>query len=263
MIKGAVLILFLINSIIWISCDEDDTILDGDNKFEAEDTFSLEVQVEDHSRLRLIAVTGEIEITGSAQATTVMISGTKRVRATSMEEAEQHLPELDVDVQDLVNEVFVMTMQPEDTQGRDYQVDYTITLPNTLEVQVNAVTGIITIASINNSISVSHVTGNVTLDEIEGSTSVELVTGVIDGTITLPLQGIINMRTVTGNIILNIPSGTSAEFSANVTTGDITLSNLTLQNKVETSRFLGGTLGNGEGTITLMIITGNINVSGF
>jgi len=262
-IKMFLLILSLAIPVLWVSCNEDDTILNGNNKFEAEDTFSFDVQVENQSRLRLVAITGNIDITGNVQANTVSISGTKRVKAKSMEDAEQRLTELNVDVQDMINEVFVVTMQPDDTQGRDYEVDYTITLPENLEVHVNSVTGNLEINTISNNVSIGHVTGSVTLEEIEGSANVELVTGIIEGKVTLPLNNNITMRIVTGNIILNIPVNTSAEFSANVITGSINVSNLTLQNKVETSTFLGGTLGNGEGTISLRTVTGNISVSGF
>jgi hypothetical protein len=261
--KMFLLILSLALPALWISCDEDDAILNGNNKYKAEDTFSFEVQVENHSRLRLVAITGSIEIKGNVQANSVLISGTKRVKATSIQDAVQRLNDLDVDVRDMINEVIVVTMQPQDTQGRDYEVDYTITLPDNLEVQVNAVTGNLVVDTISNKVTISHVIGNVNLDEIEGSTYVELVTGSIEGNITLPLDNSIIMRIVTGNIILSVPVNTSAEFSANVITGSINVSNLILLNKVETSTFLAGTLGNGEGTISLRTVTGNINVSGF
>ncbi len=71
------------------------------------------------------------------------------------------------------------------------------------------------------------------------------------------------MGTVNGNIELEIPQNTSADFSANVTNGAIQILNLTLQNEVATTRSLRGTLGNGQGTIKTNTVNGNINTTGF
>jgi len=79
----------------------------------------------------------------------------------------------------------------------------------------------------------------------------------------LPEDGTINLNLVTGNIELDIPQNTSAEFSAAVVTGTISISDLVLQNQVSTSGSLSGTLGNGEGTISLNVVTGSVNVQGF
>lgn len=72
------------------------------------------------------------------------------------------------------------------------------------------------------------------------------------------------MKTVSGDSNLAIPVNTSAEFSAVVNIGNISVSNLVLQNEVTTSTFRSGTLGSGQGTITLETeVLGNISVSGF
>ena len=71
------------------------------------------------------------------------------------------------------------------------------------------------------------------------------------------------MNTVNGNITLDLPTNTSAEFSANVNSGSIVISNLVLQSEVITPTSVTGTLGNGEGEISLETVTGDINVSGF
>ena len=92
---------------------------------------------------------------------------------------------------------------------------------------------------------------------------IDLVAGTIEGEVTLPLNGAIDMKTVTGDINLVIPVNTSAEFSAAVNIGSISDSNLVLQNEVRTATFLSGTLGSGQGTITLETeVIGNISVSG-
>jgi hypothetical protein len=193
-----------------------------------------------------------------------MIAAIKRVQSDSAEDAEAHLQELEVIVQDLANEVRVDTIQPIDDGGRNYIVDYTITLPNFLETHVENTGGTVTLDSINNDVTVINVGGNITLRNILGSAVIDLVAGTIEGEVTLPLNGVIDMETVTGDIHLAIPVNTSAELSAAVFLGSISVTNLVLQNEVITSTFRSGTLGSGQGTITLEAGTvGDISVSGF
>jgi len=211
----------------------------------------------------LEAINGNVAITGISESDSVIITGERRVGSESMEDAEEYLKKLEVRVQDLGNEVFVKTIQPEKSYGRNYVVNYTITLPKDLEILVSNVNGIVTIESINNDVTVTNVNGQVTLDEIFGSASVSLVNGQIEGEVTLPFDGVIGMSVVNGNIDLKIPVSTSAEFSAKVTNGNIGVSNLVLQNQVSSPTSLGGRLGDGEGMISLTTVNGNISVLGF
>lgn len=230
--------------------------------FEARETFSAEVPVVNHTLFNLTGKDGEVTVTGISGATSVMITAIKRVQSESTEDAEAHLQELNVNVQDLATEIRVQTIQPID-DGRNYIIDYTITLPKFMVIGVQNTDGIVTLDSIDNDVSVINVGGNITLRNILGSAVIDLVAGTIEGEVTLPLNGAIDMKTVTGDINLAIPVNTSAEFSAAVTNGGISVSNLVLQNEVRTSTFWSGTLGSGQGTITLESeVIGNISVSG-
>jgi len=232
--------------------------------FEAVEVFSAEVPVVNHTQFILTGKDGVITVTGISGATSAIISAIKRVQSDSTEDADAHLQELEVNVQDLASEIRVETIQPIDDGGRNYIVDYTITLPIFLEVRVQNTGGIVTLDSINNDVTVLNVGGNITLRNILGSALTDLVAGQIQGEVTLPLNGAIDMKTVSGDIDLAIPVNTSAEFSAAVNIGNISVSNLVLQNEVTTATFRSGTLGSGQGTITLEIeALGNISVSGF
>ena len=232
--------------------------------FEAVEVFSAEVPVVNHTQFNLTGIEGVITVTGISGATSVMIAAIKRVQSESLQDAEAHLQELEVIVQDLATEIRVETIQPIDDGGLNYIVDYTITLPNFLETHVENTGGIVTLDSINNDVTVINVGGNITLRNILGRALIDLVAGTIEGKVTLPLNGTIDMKTVTGDIHLAIPVNTSSEFSATVNLGSISDTNLVLQNEVRTSTFLSGTLGSGQGTITLETeVLGDISVSGF
>jgi hypothetical protein len=265
-ITKLVFLILLAAGLFWIGCSSDKTVDSEGNVNNTDsvvkESFSFRVDVTTHSRLRLEGLSGSVSITGEAGSDSVMVTGEKRVGSESAQDAEAHLPLLQVTVQEIGNEVYVKTTQPEQTHGRSYVVDYTITLPEGFLVSVNQVTGMVSIESVKNSVSVNHVTGQVLLDEIYGSTVVSLVTGGIEAEVNLPQDGTINLSLVTGNMQLDIPQNTSAEFSASVVTGTISMSDLVLRNQVSTPVSLSGTLGSGEGTILLNVVTGSVSVNG-
>jgi hypothetical protein len=265
--KRLVIGVLLTTCVYWIGCGKDKSVDSNDGvdntDFVARESFSFKVHVDDQARFRLEAINGNVVITGVSDSDSVIITGEKRVGSESTDDAEEHLHLIQVTVQDLGTEISVKTSQPEQTHGRSYVVDYTITLPKSLEVLAHNVNGTVTVDSLDNSVSVSNVNGLIELKEIFGSTLVELVNGEIEGKVTLPRDGTIGINLVNGNIDLDIPVNTSAEFSANVTNGNISVSNLSLQNQVSSPTSLHGTLGQGEGTISLRTVNGNISVAGF
>jgi DUF4097 and DUF4098 domain-containing protein YvlB len=166
-------------------------------------------------------------------------------------------------VQDLASEIRVETVQPANTGGRTYIVNYTVTLPKFLRNNVTNLNGIVTLDSIDNDVTVINMNGTATLTNITGSASANILNGQIQGAVTLPLNGVIDMTTLNGDINLEIPVNTSAALSASVTVGTITTQNLLLQNIVSTPTFLSGTLGDGQGTIKMESKQiGNIMVTG-
>lgn len=248
----SIILLFFV-SVFLSSCgsDSDGSIgslpVVSNTNFEAVEPFSVVVPIANHTLFSLIGINGEININGDAAADSAVITGMKRVLSESVEDAEAHLEDLIVNVQDSVNEVRVETIQPADTGGRIYIVNYSVTLPRFLKISVNNLNGIVTLASIDNDVVVLNLNGNITLANVTGSASANVLNGDVQGVLTLPLSGVINMKTLNGDIDLEIPVNTSAQLKASVTVGTITTQNLALQNVVSTPTFLSGTLGSGQG----------------
>jgi hypothetical protein len=259
----------LATSILLFHCDKGSSPVssNGDvanTNFTATKDFSFDVDATNLSRLRLEAIDGDIIVTGTTGSNSVIITGERQVGSESVDDAEAHLDELEVSVSDLGEEIVVRTTQPTETHGRSYIVDYNIRLPRGMEVLCTGVSGTASIDSISNSVSADMVNGQLSLEDIFGSTSVDLTNGQINATITLPLDGTIDMTMVNGNIQLGIPLSTSAAFSASLVSGIISISpDLDLQDMNQTANSLTGTLGDGRGTITLSTTNGNIEVTGF
>ena len=256
----------------------------SDGQVYVEEPFFFEVSVENHDQIRIQAICGSLEIMGNPDANVVTIEGERRVGSSSISDAAIHLPELQVDVTDLGTEVLVETIQPKRANGRNYKVDYRITIPVDLEVLASQVIGPVFISSIDSQLMVSNTNGDVELVDIIGSTRVNVINGRIISEVTLPLDGTNELATINGSvdsevtllsdgtidvtvlhgsINLDIPQNTSATFAAGAMEGVIKLKNLELQDQFRTAHTLTGTLGDGRGDIRLETDFGNITVNGF
>lgn len=211
----------------------------------ARESFSYEINASNHTGLRLTGVSGAITITGRSEADSVVITGERSVRSGASADAEAHLQRLEVRVEEVGDTIYIETVQPSDNQGRNYQVDYQISVPKDFDVRVR------------------NVSGGLELRGLHGNAFADLVSGQINARVTLPRNGTLEMSTVSGVINLDIPEETSAQLSATVVSGRIDISNLTVQNPVSTPNSIRGTLADGNGMIALRTTSGNIGVRGF
>ena len=102
------------------------------------------------------------------------------------------------------------------------------------------------------------------LISIVGGITADVENGDIDVTVILPADETIDLTANNGSLELNIPVSTSAEFYANVDkTGKIVVSDLDFTESWSADKSVIGTLGNGEGSISLNTVNGNIEVWDF
>jgi hypothetical protein len=229
----------------------------------ARETSSFDVDVVNHTRIRLEGINGSIHMAGSTGATAVHIDGERRVTADNIADLDSYLDSVQVEVSDLTDSVLVKTVQPQDPGDLTYLVNYQITFPPQLEVIITNINGTVNVESTDNPVSVRNTNGDVVLGEISGDCMVAVVNGTIRGDVTIPPGGAINQSTVIGNLHLDIPQNTSAELSATAVGGSVSIVNLELEDEDSTSSVATGTLGDGQGTITLRTNVGNIIITGF
>ena len=252
----------------------------ANTNFEASEDFSFTVAVTSQTSLIVNGINGNVEVTGSAAATEVTVAGTKRVKSESVEDARDNLSRLTVNASSTSTAVFAETTQPAETGGRTFIVDYRITVPASLRVEVSNLNGNVHVQQTVSNVEVVNLNGNVDLDEVAGIASVTLTNGNIDiddhagsvGAITtngnvqteavLPLNGTLDLASTNGNVQITVPQNTSADVTASLANGQIRVSNLTLSNLVQTPTSLSGTLGAGEGTIDLTTVNGDVDLIG-
>jgi DUF4097 and DUF4098 domain-containing protein YvlB len=267
-IRAYMALILLAGCLLLVHCGKSKSTRSDDQvdntNFVASESFRFAVDAENKAGLRVDGISGNVEVLGLAEADSVIITGERRVGSESLEDAQNHLTELQVEVSDLTSGVQVKTIQPDEAHGRSYVVDYSITLPKTMDVVVNNVNGGVSINSIEGEIAVQNVNGSVMLDQIRGIAYVNVVNGQIQGHVALLSSGTsIEMITVNGSIGLDIPQSASAQFSASVVNGTIGVSGLALTDLVSTPYSLTGTLGDGQGRILLSTVNGSISVVGF
>ena len=100
------------------------------------------------------------------------------------------------------------------------------------------------------------------MNERRGNLSTEVTNGNLTGGVSLPVDGSCWMNSVNGNITLTVPRTSSAEVTASVTNGTVSVNNLQLLLRTSSWTSLSGTLGDGKGSIQLTTVNGTVVLSG-
>lgn len=278
-----VLYISLLSYLLFIQCIIDpDSGNEVDNtRFSASKKFSYKLGYENQNLLKVSAINGSVEIIGVTKLDSIEIWGERRVESESIDDAELHLPLLQVIVNEDIDKVSVETRQPDHSGGRNYEVTYYIRIPDSWRVEARQINGGIVVISVRESVNVSQTNGKIELNSVEGSVNISqtngtftlldvkgnvkgvLTNGNISGKVNIPKAGSCELKTTNGMINLSIPQSTSADVLARVVNGKITIHNLSLQNSSSTPHSLAGTIGQGDGKIDLASVNGNISLAGF
>jgi hypothetical protein len=236
----------------------------NDQDFTAGKIFIDDLEVDNHIKVTVAAVNGEVVVTGQSGAQQVKVTAHLYVTSDSQEDAELHLDDLDILVTDDANEILIQTVPPQNINGREYRVEYDIIVPDSFVVVASQVNGSIAILDIQNNIDVSNENGDVSLFGVTGGVTAHVENGRIEGSVVLPFNEGIDLSVINGGLDLSIPKSTSAVFSATVDmNGEIIVSDLEFAESTHTPMALTGTLGNGEGFVVLSTVNGNIEIMGF
>ena len=212
---------------------------ENDEKYEekSKKSISLSGQV----RLKIINTNGNISIADSDTAKSIIASITRRVRSTSVQDAQEHVNDIVLTYQETSKEIAIIVSHPGD-DGREYGVDFDITLPDSFEYDIDMSYGDVSVQAITREIAVDISGGNATTNVVLMDTcNVFIDIG-------------------NGNIALRLPDTTNAAINGVLINGEITLTGLTLNYQQLTETSISGKLGDGFGTITLGTGNGNIDL---
>ena len=230
--------------------------------FVVAESFTYTLKAGTIKAIRLEAINGTVWFNGRSRTDSIRIEGEKRVGSESTQDAIDYLSRLQAALYEQPDYLLVRTEQPGDNRGRLLEVDYVITFPDSLNLDLSAVNGHVTIDSLQANLAITHINGTITLRSIKGSVAVSVVNGSIIGDICIPRQGVISHSVVNGNIDLTIPDTTSAQLAAAITNGQIAWIGLSPVEMEETATRLTATLGTGSGQINLQTVNGTIQITG-
>ena len=217
----------------------------GSSLFFVSEPFSFEVPEGGNTGLTVLGVNGIIEVNGSAQVSTVFISGVMKAGSADSAEAKLAIADMDVDVSEAGGMVTVQTLQPSPAPvGINYIVEYSITLPETMTIDVSQANGEIHIQAMESDITASEANGTIDVDAV------------------MPSGGLFDLSTANGDITLTIPADTSATVMCTSATGRVWVYDLNVLNLVQTTHFLSGTLDGGDGEIDITTANGDIELQG-
>ena len=246
--------------VLIVACDNDIT---SAKMYVSQEPFAIALDATNASRFTLTGVNGDIQVVGVSRSDSVFLVGTREVGSReSQTDATIRLQDLQVHFDQQGDTILVRTIQPANQEGRNYTVNYEITLPEFFVVRLAAANGNIDVFDLANDLTTHIANGNTNLKAIAGSVHALGVNGNVFCEAQLPQSGTLELGATNGEIALAIPTDTSALFEATVANGSIHLVNLTLEDLMSTSTKVTGRLGSGQGSIGLRVGNGTITATG-
>ncbi len=243
--------------------------------------FAYEEAVTGSAVFRLIGINGSIEITGVPGLDTLKVWGVRRVGSDTQEDADSHLPLLEARFSRFISSLQVETIQPGDTEGRSFMVEYHCLVPSDWEIRVTNINGSILISTfesevtvgcingdldlmdLNGPFDVALINGGIHLDGVEGEGNLVVTNGSITGQMALTAGGALLASTVNGVIALAVPDTIGAELTVTVVNGTISVTGLPLTTVSSSATSLNALIGDGSGRITLAAVNGTIALTGY
>lgn len=232
----------------------------GDELTEA---FSQTYPLSQTGRVHLENINGDVHINVWDQAS-VKVDAVKRAYS------QKSLSEATIDVESAPDNVRIKTRYPEDRNydGRNREdrmasVEYTVTIPRRAQLDgIDLVNGSLDVEGAQGDVRANLVNGTVTASGMGGEVKISTVNGGINANVaSLGTTKDVQLNSVNGTIVLNVPAGASADIKASTLNGKIT-NDLGL--KVEDGQFIGhnlsGQVGSGGARIRLNNVNGSIDI---
>lgn len=243
----------------------DDTTTSPRFPYHAEEEITIGVTFAGKSTILVQGINGTIDMTSVPGASSVIVTAVKRVESDTQADADARLDEIVVHVDSVGGGLLSVYTQHlvDDTGGRGYTVDYTVTVPGGMRVGANNVNGDVWIRSIRERVSILLVNGKARADDIEGPALINVVNGSIFADITLEGTETAELGVTNGGIELHIPRPTSAWLYADAPNGVVAVTGLYVDYSERTLTHVIGKVGDGDGRIDLDVTNGPIKVKGY
>ncbi len=230
----------------------------------ASDEWKRTYTLTEGGRFTLTNTNGEIDVTPSADATTVEVVAERRVRASSEEEARRELKALEITEQ--VSPAEIRIEVPRQTGGgshfgrRSHEVRFKVKVPKSASVVLTTTNGGVHVAGVMGPAKIETTNGGITAEDLAGAVDAGTTNGGIDVSVTQVQPDGIRLDTTNGGINLRVPASAKATISARWTHGGFETEGLKPDGQSERRRYEGKLNGGGP-PIQLSTTNGGIKIS--
>jgi hypothetical protein len=235
----------------------------------ATDTWSRTYKLPSTGRFELINVNGKItaEATDGAE---VIVEGRRTAKASSDEAAKENLAKLEIREEVGESTVRVESRPPRSNGGFNsgHEIEWTIKVPKGVIVDLRTVNGGVRLNNLANEIHAKTTNGgvhgeNITPSVIEASA----VNGGVEFNLGSPLDTTdsVDLETVNGGVILEMPSESKATIAARCVNGGVNVDDLDIAREEQSSpqdkrRRLNGTMNGGGANVKMNTTNGGIHL---
>ncbi len=221
------------------------------------------VQITGETNIEITNTLGGLIVTGESNTGQIRWQLNKSIEAETYDDAQTGLDYFILSTETTGGSIIVSVEFPEGDNYSNIACGLVLGIPYKMNTIINTIAGDAVISYLDTTTTISSVDGDLWLDNHAGSCTINGVPGNADITIALPTNGYCRATDITGDIGLAIPRETSATLSATSPSGIISFSGLTITNLDEQTGHITGTLGTGDGEITITSLSGNISIEGF
>ncbi len=201
-------------------------------------------------------------------ASQVVVTESKEVRAFSHDAAQRLLDQLTLDISQTGDAITITTNAPSFNGFPDYfirRISLSLSVPQTSNLDTRVQAGNINISDVTGRLATDVQAGNLHLtdDTLASGSTVHVTAGNVDLTGALAAGSSMDVRVTAGNVHLSLPQSTSVHLQATAHAGNVSVNGwdvaVTRQNADASAT---GDLGpNASGALTIEVTAGNVTVS--
>ena len=207
---------------------------------------------------------GATTILGDITEDRIILNRHKLVKAENSAIAESYYDSMIFTLVRNGDSLFISTKAPEETKKVKPYTNVGITMPPAIKPIIKNTRNNVTTYYLTSLCLIENAHGNIILNGHDGSCDVHTTLGNISIETFIPTAGFCRAYSGAGDIVLKIPTYTSATVDVMTNTGEINVTpDLVITDEQNNGNSITGTLKDGAGEIYLRTDVGNISIVGF
>jgi DUF4097 and DUF4098 domain-containing protein YvlB len=256
---GVFLIIVLTGGILFSGCSL------FQKRYEKTEKKEISVNVSGKKRVVLDNTNGDIKVVRNTTDSTLIIKA-EGVFHLTKKEMKEDIERIRINVDSTGEVIKIKTDYSREKHFFNFQinlgseVDYTLIVPDGIDVGIDNTNGKAEVKQINNDINLNLTNGSVKLDNPTGVIRIDITNGKINGDLD-SVKGL-NFKITNGSINLSLGSKFSGKFNIETINGKIKTNDLSFKDVSNDKKSLRGTLGDGNADIIMETVNGSIKLSG-